>query len=114
MENNEILLEDLCSRLPYGVKLSHKYKNHIHILSGISKGGMIVTTDAVTNEITTTDIENVKPYLFPLSSMTEEQWNDAPIVNLTEFINWLIENRFDINGLIDMGLAIDATGKNIY
>jgi hypothetical protein len=138
MENNEILLKDLCSRLPYGVKLSHKYKNHIHILSGISKGGMIVTTDAVTNEITTTDIENVKPYLFPLLSMTDEQcekflrisgWDvDIDVVRQGEFscvgyvgldeiydaIDWFNKNHFDYRGLIDMGLAIDATGKNIY
>ena len=30
------------------------------------------------------------------------------------YVNWLIENHFDIYGLIPKGLAIDATGKNIY
>lgn len=89
------------------------------------------------------DIEywNIKPYLFPLSSMTEEQksylyfntkfeidmfgklvvkmdsddnYLYTDISDYTSIINWLIENKFDIHGLIPMGLAIDATGLNIY
>ena len=73
--------------------------------------------------------------------MSDEQWMDTPYANLNnftfdsfkcgcstlafetyevnlnyvvEFINWCYKNHFDINGLIPMGLAIDATGKNIY
>lgn len=138
MENNEILLKELGSRLSYDVKLSHKYKNNIYILSGITKAGMIVITDIVTNEITTTDIGNVKPYLFPLSSMTEEQYEKFIIISgwdvdiedikrgkfscigyvgldtMYDAIDWFNKNHFDYRGLIDMGLAIDSTGKNIY
>lgn len=138
MENNEILLKELGSRTPYVVKLSHKYNNHIHILSGISKAGMIVMNDTVTNEITTTDIENVKPYLFPLSSMTEEQFEKFIIISgwdvdiedvrrgkfscigyvgldvIYDAIDWFNKNHFDYRGLIPMGLANDATGLNIY
>ena len=78
-----------------------------------------------------------KPYLFPLSSMTEEQkkyitdkwsineefnfeidtnWGEyfVELGDTVDFINWLNENHFDYNGLIPMGLAIDATGLNIY
>jgi hypothetical protein len=89
------------------------------------------------------DIEymNIKPYLFPLSSMTEEQKNECfkgtPLEidkyggiavkdNLSgnshytdleiylEVIDWLNANHFDYRGLIEKGLAIDATGLNIY
>ena len=65
------------------------------------------------------DIE-INPYLFPLSSMTEEQQMD-----LTKFVangihgenilyDWYNKNHFDYRGLIPMGLAIDATSLNIY
>jgi hypothetical protein len=78
------------------------------------------------------DITNIKPYLFPLSSMTEEQnekalsllkncdyylidgvikWLDnCPI----EFFDWCDKYHFDYRGLIPKGLANDATELNIY
>lgn len=84
-------------------------------------------------------IEYFKPYLFPLSSMTKEQQeefdriyaDDMQVVanNLknrldgkpyeTNFghyrhIDWLNKNHFDYRGLIEKGLAIDATGLNVY
>jgi hypothetical protein len=138
MENNEILLKELGSRLSHDVKLSYKYKNNIHILSGMTRAGMVVINDAVTDEITTTDIENVKPYLFPLSSMTEEQYEKFIIISgwdvdiedirrgkfscigyvgldiIYDAIDWFNKNHFDYRGLIEKGLVIDATGKNIY
>lgn len=140
-EDKELLLKDLCARLPYGVKISvpELWTNELNCeeLDEIFKGDdslFRVNSGGI-------PIEYVKPYLFPLSNITEEQWNTAPTVNLTEFtfeslkcgcftlasytcenelynllefINWLIENHFDIYGLIPMGLAIDATGLNIY
>lgn len=134
-EDKELLLKDLCARSPYGVKIF--VNDNVEILDGVHMLDKVAWYDGWC----ASDIEEVKPYLFPLSSMTEEQWNDAPSVNLTdftfeslkcgcftlasytcenklyhllEFINWLIENHFDINGLIPMGLANDATGLNIY
>ncbi|MBQ2396454.1 MAG: hypothetical protein II304_05355, partial [Bacteroidales bacterium] len=78
-------------------------------------------------------IGDIKPYLFPLSSMTEEQkkeycslvwfdglsagWNrdDAIILNEVEMlIDFYHKNHLDYRGLIPMGLANDATGLNIY
>lgn len=73
-------------------------------------------------------IESLKPYLFPLSSMTEEQkeeycslqqkviYNNKGLVNsdVMEYVNWCYKNHIDINNLIPIGLAIDATGLNIY
>jgi hypothetical protein len=87
------------------------------------------------------NVSKIKPYLFPLSSMTEEQKKDIFcngtffISNRNELVRFpkhsddydyvtiddylmiykkLIENHFDINGLIPRGLAEDATDKNIY
>ena len=63
-------------------------------------------------------IDNVRPYLFPLLSMTEEE----RIAISTEFaygqpqkaIDILHKRHIDYRGLIEKGLAIDATDKNIY
>ena len=63
----------------------------------------------------------IKPYLFPLSSMTEEHQKEEYEIckefiigyesNLIDFYN---RYHYDYRGLIPMGIAIDATGKNIY
>ena len=125
--DKDLLLKDLCARLPYDVKLSYRC-NHIHVLKGIHKSGLVIINDIVTNVITTTDVENIAQYLFPLSSMTEKKkeeycqlqqkiiYNSKEVVNkdITEYINWCYKNHLDINDLIPKGLAIDATGKNIY
>jgi hypothetical protein len=134
-EDKELLLKDLCARSPYGVKIF--VNDNVEILEGVHMLDKVAWYDGWC----ASDIEEVKPYLFPLSSMTKEQWDNGSRVNLTEFtfdslecgcftiasytcendlpdllefINWLIENHFDIYGLIPKGLAIDATGLNIY
>lgn len=120
-EQKELLIKDLCARLPYGVKLSYGC-NHIHILKAIHKSGLIVIDDTITNITTTTDVENIMPYLFPLSSMTDEQyktyWELEHSGNMEHLslpaLDWLNENNFDYRGLIEKGLAIDATNLNIY
>ena len=65
-----------------------------------------------------------KPYLFPLSSMTEKQkkeyqyiterWMYDSSYSISDSTDWLNKNHFDYRGLIEKGLAIDATGLNIY
>ena len=131
-EDKELLLKDLCSRLPYGVKIEVVENNDFSSIEELD----CYYLNRVGN-----NFYSIKPYLFPLSSMTEEQWNNSPRVNLTnftfeslkcgcftlayytcendlydlvEFINWLIKNHFDIYGLIPMNLAIDCTNLNIY
>ena len=120
-EYKELLLKDLCARLPYGIKFLRESWNYewdqelsvIEVLEDIDKDGYINRTKVY-------NVEDIKPYLFPLSSMTEEQQLD-----LTKFVansingknilyDWYNKNHFDYRGLIPMGLAIDATGLNIY
>jgi hypothetical protein len=69
------------------------------------------------------NVSKIKPYLFPLSSMTEEQEEEYNNLNgyelgcfphTEEALDYLIENHFDYRYLIDKGLAIDATNLNIY
>ena len=139
-EEKELLLRDLCGRIPYGVKC--EVYDRIGILDEISSYGAAVNYN--NGEDTTCRIECVKPYLFPLSSMTEEQTKDfystiRPVVedDLNEYsdyeeseksrpvtmksikvdvvsVNWMLKNHFDINGLIPKNLAIDATNLNVY
>lgn len=129
-EDKDLLLKDLCARLPYGVKC--EYDN-------LKYGGVFKVTDIRYNDYIDGVIDNkrcwsvfdpleLKPYLFPLSSMTEEQrqeleslmevttvpaWGEI-LSPTTEYYDWLNKNHFDYRGLIEKGLAIDATGQNIY
>ena len=124
-EQKELLLKDICARLPYGVKC--EVYNCIGVLDEVTTlYGVGVTYS--NGQDTTCRIDECKPYLFPLESMTEEQlviygdlcyaiihslaWDMQAALN--ELVDWLNENHFDYRGLIPMGIAIDATGKNIY
>ena len=130
-EQKDLLLKDLCARLPYGVKFEHTDKHtlcEILSITPIYDYGNVIYFDDAINHPKKCSIDDVKPYLFPLSSMTEEQkeeycqlqqriiYNSKGIVNedITEYINWCYENHLDINGLIPKGLSLDATGLNIY
>lgn len=122
-EDKDLLLRDLCVRLPYGVKCK-VIKRHIDgemlfIRSG--SGALGLAVDNI-KELVTNNQYEVKPYLVPLSSMTEEQneeylntcrGGNASVPTLATF-DWFNKNHFDYRGLIPMGLAIDATGLNIY
>lgn len=122
-EQKELLLKDLSARLPYGVKISipdlWTQKIEIEILNEIFKGDDGLYRVNSTGQC----IEHIKPYLFPLASMTEEQKEefdrlytfDALIIEPQwELIDWLNKNHIDYRGLIPMGIALDATDQNIY
>ena len=138
-EDKDLLLKDLCARLPYFTKV--QIKNEIVVLESICDDDGY-HFNFIGDDREGVNIENIKPYLFPLSSMTDELWdkefmgygiteftrdsfkygcetlefnNDNPhLSSMVRFINQLIKNHFDIYGLIPMGLANDATGLNIY
>lgn len=119
-KDKDLLLKDLSSRLPYGIKI--QVDDRVEILEGIS----ILDNVAEYGSFLSSDIEEIKPYLFPLSSMTEEQKEELiKLINTgqndnNEFmrsrcrIEFYHINHFDYIGLIPMGLANDATGLNIY
>lgn len=113
-ENKELLLKDLCSRLPYGVKgiITFNGDKDIFTIKGILHILFLSDTECC-------HIEDFKPYLFPLSSMTEKQEYQyreviASSLNHYEVYDWLNRNHFDYRGLIEKGLAIDATRQNVY
>lgn len=115
----ELLLKDICSRLPYGVWIEGKLKD-----CSFSAKCMLNPRNA--GDITLIErgqYDFYKPYLFPLSSMTKEQEKEYKETTIgagvftvwtTDTYDWLIKNHFDYRGLIEKGLAIDATDKNIY
>ena len=118
-EDKDLLLKDLCGRLPYGVIVA-EFDEDCRRTS--------IALPLVRLENNFSFYGNLKPYLFPLSSMTEEQRNEYGSLHsiifscfedgLAEAIaklqDWLNKNHFDYRGLIEKGLAIDATGLNIY
>ena len=136
-EDKELLLKDLCARLPYKVKA----RVYNHWRDDVQDE--TITIENLHRLIETFSIEDIKPYLFPLSSMTEEQKKEFLSVAGYEVreedcgrhtetyyydmvghehnfypnsdaIDWCIKNNFDYRGLIPKGLALDATGLNIY
>lgn len=130
-EDKELLLKDLCGRLPYGVKGLHRGEKRELLVMDSFGSYQVNEYDAWF------DLNSVifKPYLFPFSSMTEEQereYNtlrdfvyshryeyediveDMGLYDNWRSIDYLNANHFDYRGLIEKGLAIDATGLNIY
>ena len=135
-EYKELLLKDLCARLPYGVMVKDE-------LGRINKL-VIGNADLVRLYYNDFSIygENALslPFLRPLSSITDEELHEVQeilgkgveicngFINIVEILQekifsfrelqgvfeWLLKNHFDYGGLIEKGLAIDATGLNIY
>lgn len=137
-EDKDLLLKDLCSRLSYGVKIALKNNGTYHHDNVAKKGDITIDIlkgftgdyfsiyhenpldwDWYDDDI---DIEDIKPYLRPLSSMTEEERKeytnidnrsyscpeDYAHIPASDRIDWLNKNHFDYRGLIPKGLAIEA------
>ena len=132
-EDKDLLLKDLCARLPYGVKV---LVDNRHWCDFDSHTPSKITFDNSYRLLFVgTQLGYVKPYLFPLSSMTEEQkeeyyyivnyispddtknWAEGEFIyvnQMEQLLHFYHINHLDYRGLIPKGLAIDATGLNIY
>ena len=136
-EEKELLLKDLCARIPYNVKgcfvdecgaipndpyLRNISLTYTSLVAVDGRDGFVLRGE-------------IKPYLLPLSSMTEDQkneyysivnyissddtenWKEGEFIYVDQFsrlIHLYHRNHLDYRGLIPKGLAIDATGLNIY
>ena len=120
-EDKELLLKDLCARLAYHTRVK------VWLKDGTTEEGPLDLEhnygDVLRDAFYYNEIVKIKPYLFPLSSMTEEQkkeYNllrnivDNELYDTWESIDYLNAHHFDYRGLIEKGLAIDVTGLNIY
>lgn len=127
-EEQDLLLKVLCAMLPYGV-MCKWYGDGV---TGVGKLDSVckIKTSAgfeywdcyFEDDGDDIPIEIVKPYLRPMSSMTEEEeskynliqglqhWTveDGKIQNYGDAIDWLNAHHFDYRGLIEMGLALEA------
>ena len=142
-EQKDLLLKDLCARLPYGVKCEIKGYKEVYTLNRIEidyENGHLFDFKEQKNGFNMQVYSSeVKPYLFPMSSMTKKQESEYddldfnPLYDAMEHkyngieeymqliskskidpIQWCYKNHFDCRGLIEKGLAIDATNLNIY
>ena len=77
-EDKDLLLKDLCARLPYRVKMNHiaDGEHSPKTLIGLAKD--MITLEGL-GGYECVDVEDYKPYLFPLSSMTEEQFVELKV-----------------------------------
>ena len=146
-KEKDMLIKDICARIPYNVVgkcgidasydasfytvfQTHKFYAKVY---GIKEDLLLVTPliedvgeqnfaeEEVADGVSILDFT---PYLFPMSSMTEEQkqeyqyitkrWMYDSSYSIGDSIDWLNAHHFDYRCLIEKGLAIDATGLNIY
>ena len=122
-ENKQLLLQDLCTRLPYGVYVDYSYNAFdVHKGKYIKCGSKYILKcyllDVFLSPRQDEKGEYIKPYLRPMSSMTEEEVDEFTqfdvyaegeyIMSNYEMIDWLNKNMFDYRGLISKGLALEA------
>lgn len=136
-EQKNVLIKDTCGRLPYGVKARvYSYWNEEYV-DDVIVGIDIEEDDFLCSTIpgVRCEISLVKPYLIPLSCMTEEQYDEMEKIVSNDYmdhmritnemrekvdfithwplyspdvIDWFNRNHFDYRGLIEMGLALKA------
>ena len=112
-EEKQLLLKDLCGRLPYGVKYESEFGPRILNDLFIYANGPVYTDHSVGNynEVYGVELENIKPYLRPMSSMTEEEEeeNMDTFLVMWDAVDWLNAHHFDYRNLIGKGLALEAS-----
>ena len=123
-EEKQLLIKDLCGRLPYGVMIKDTYYGHYGRLVKIGCKFAYFVSKLNSNTLDA-QLCHVKPYLRPMSSMTEEERDEFRSLDgimsyspqhdhwalcawSPEGYDWLNENHFDYRGLIPMGLALTA------
>ena len=111
----QTLLKDLCARLPYGVR--------------VKCGREILTLNVNWLQMFQYHLDEIKPYLRPMSSMTDNErkeyesfiftqyheWDGhgtsteyVEIDDVERYVTWLNKKGFDYRGLIPIGLALEA------
>lgn len=107
MNDRDLLVADLCFRLPYGVvcyvhNYSKDYDDYYELI-GVSMDGcsVLLTLVSITGQYIEVYPSEVVPYLLPVESVGEN-------------FNHFAKTAQDINGLIPKGLAKDATDFGIY
>lgn len=122
-EQKQLLFIDLCGRLPYGVKILDIPANVVGKLFLVSTTDMVEyePADEANDDNWNQTLYNIKPYLRPMTSMTEKEEDEYMIARQKDIaeayihatpqnaIDWLNKKMFDYRGLIEKGLALEAT-----
>lgn len=132
-EEKYLVIDDISGRVPHGVVFKTDWGNKT--LKGIQYDNvntlLYFGVCNSTNKVIETYVSEVKPYLFPISSMNEKQKKEladtlikmnlkalSDEINCEDIaayeIDFYNKNHIDYRGLIERGLALDATGLNIY
>lgn len=139
IEEKQLLLKDLCARLPYGViiqEYNEEYGYADNALNTIGIGYFSIH-EACIEGTWINHIENIKPYLRPMSSITKEELfevqdiigkgveirdsfisivdssiNSLSYLELQALFEWFLKNHFDFMDLIPKNLAIEVTKDN--
>lgn len=114
-EEKQLLLKDLCARLPYGV-ICYTEEGDGYLCSinqtifGTEYGINISPLKRDYFNDSETDEQAVKPYLRPMSSVTEKERRQLyyAMDSYVDYIAWLNEYHFDYHELIEKGLALEA------
>ena len=152
--DKKLLLKDLCARLPYGVKVKVLNEDILRYDYSSEEGGFINGIENINDGLFVIkcredgyvlSYDEFKPYLLPLSSITEmleelntigffkycdtianvshleskngiseEIYTYIDIESISGLMNFFHSHHIDYRGLIEKGLAIDATNLNIY
>ena len=125
-EEKDLLIKDLCARLTYGVRVKiGEFSDYmlIGIDTTSDKQPLLIKCE---DSIFACSVNIVKPYLRPMSSMTDDEREDwyrqskvdydcefkpEPTLSLENChlsVDWLNKKGFDYRGLIPMGLALEA------
>lgn len=153
-EDKKLLLKDLCARLPYGVKVKVLNEDILRYDYYSKEGGFINGIENINDGLFVIECkkdgyvlsyDEFKPYLLPLSSITEmleelntigffkycdtianvshleskngiseEIYTYIDIESISGLMNFFNSHHIDYRGLIEKGLAIDATGLDVY
>lgn len=111
-EDKQLLLQDLCARLPYGVKGKLRDSNYNAILKGVSYNRLYPLLVRplecpLTNDDCSLDVDEFKPYLRPMSSMTQEEIDEYDAE---------LDKDLDImmDGALDKDRHITSDGKHNF
>ena len=122
-EEKQLLLKDLCARLPYETWVQYDGKEWL--VTGYGHGRVSLLPGAFSSVGGPCPlVEEVRPYLRPMSSMTDEEENELvkiavmggyndTVFNSYAVTDWLNKKMFDYRGLIEKGLALEAP-KDMY
>ena len=108
-EEKQLLIKALCGYLPYGVIMFSSSKEKTYTLTPITLNNLIISENEYIED---------RPYLRPMSSMTEEELEEYENVRDDYYddlktYDWLNAHHFDYRGLIEKGLALEAP-KDMY